>query len=133
MTRHECREIALKIVFSQLGSQDSFNYAESAKVIDEVVGVSDDDNTFIQTIVEAAISNTDEIVKTVESNLKGYDIKRLYKVDKAILFLAIAEMNILKLTPQKIVINEAVELAKTFSTDDSPKFINGVLASIVKA
>ena len=64
--------------------------------------------------------------------MKGYTIDRLYKVDLAIIILAVIEVKYVKETPKEVVINEAVELAKKFSTEKSPKFINGVLADILK-
>ena len=68
----------------------------------------------------------------IASHLKGYTINRVYKIDLAILVLAVIELNYIKENPKQVIINEAVELAKKFSTDKSPKFINGVLADIVK-
>ena len=59
-------------------------------------------------------------------------IERLYKIDLAIIILAVIEVNYVKETPKQVVINEAVELAKKFSTDKSPKFINGILADILE-
>ena len=66
------------------------------------------------------------------SKLKGYTPDRLYKVDLAILVLAIIELKYVKENPKEVIINEAVELAKKYSTEKSPKFINGILADIVK-
>ena len=73
-----------------------------------------------------------EINDLISGHLKGYTIERLYKIDLAILVLAVIELNYIKENPKQVIINEAVELAKKFSTDKSPKFINGVLADIVK-
>ena len=73
-----------------------------------------------------------EINEIISSNLKGYTIERLYKIDLAILVLAVIELKFIKENPKEVIINEAVELAKKFSTEKSPRFINGVLADIVK-
>ena len=61
----------------------------------------------------------------------GWDFSRLVKMDKDILRIAIAEMIYVNETPDKVVIDEAIELAKKYSTDDSSSFINGILAKIV--
>ncbi|MEE1029504.1 MAG: transcription antitermination factor NusB, partial [Alphaproteobacteria bacterium] len=73
-----------------------------------------------------------EINEIISSNLKGYTINRLNKIDLAIITLAVIELKFINETPKEIVINEAVELAKKYSTEKSPRFVNGVLADIVK-
>lgn len=62
----------------------------------------------------------------------GWDIDRLFKIDKDILRIAIIELVHIKDAPHKVVIDEALELAKKYSTDDSPSFINGILAKVVE-
>ena len=65
--------------------------------------------------------------------MKDYTISRIYKVDLVILKLAVFELLFsTEKTPTKVVINEAVEMAKKYSTDNSFRFVNGVLASISK-
>ena len=73
-----------------------------------------------------------EISETINSILKGYTIDRIFKVDLAILVVAIIELKYIKENPKEVIVNEAVNLAKKYSTDKSPKFINGVLADIIK-
>jgi len=67
----------------------------------------------------------------IKQYLKGWDINRINRIDLSLLRLAFFEMIELK-TPQTIVINESLELAKKYSTDDSSKFINGILGTYVK-
>lgn len=62
----------------------------------------------------------------------GWDIDRLFKIDKDILRISIIELVFMKDAPHKVVIDEALELAKKYSTDDSPSFINGILAKVVE-
>ena len=78
------------------------------------------------------MENQNEIIEKISSYLKDYEWRRIYKVDKCLLILAVCELDYIK-TPSKVVINEIVELAKQFSTDKSPKFINGILANFVGA
>ena len=59
-------------------------------------------------------------------------LQRIFKVDLAILVVAIIELKYIKENPKEVIVNEAVNLAKKYSTDKSPKFINGVLADIIK-
>jgi len=91
-----------------------------------------DSLNFISKILKSFADNYNEINEIISQNLKGYTINRLYKVDLALITLAVIELKFIKETPKEIVINEVVELAKKFSTEKSPKFINGVLADIVK-
>jgi N utilization substance protein B len=87
--------------------------------------------TFILSNINGVIQHLQEIDSTIESSLKSWTLSRLNKVDVAILRLAIYEIFHTD-TPNKVVVNEAVELAKEFSSDEAPGFINGILADIIK-
>ena len=76
--------------------------------------------------------NIDKIDEIIQENSIGWSIKRLDKVDLAILRLAIFEMLFEEQIPNKVVINEAIELAKEYGNEKSYKFINGVLATVEK-
>ena len=125
MSRKEARELAFKTIYSKF-----FN--SEAKIETEVEISNATDFEFTTQILNNFASHYQEINNLISSHLKGYTIERLYKIDLAILVLAIIELNYIKENPKQVIINEAVELAKKFSTDKSPKFINGVLADIVK-
>ena len=71
-------------------------------------------------------------MKCLIYNIKGYTLDRLFKVDLAILIMATYELKFYKQNSVKIVANEAVELAKKYSTEKSYSFINAVVASIAK-
>ena len=122
MKRTEARELAFKTVYSKF-----FNAEQDF----EIENADKDSLQFISEILSNFATHYTEVNELISSHLKGYTIERLYKVDLAILVVAIVEINYIK-TPKEIVINEAVELAKKYSTDKSPKFINGVLADILK-
>lgn len=122
MKRTEARELAFKTIYSKF-----FNPTEDVDFTD----VDEQELVFTNKILSEYTAHTDEINELISSNLKGYTIDRLYKIDLAIIILAIVEINYVN-TPKEVVINEAVELAKKFSTEKSPKFINGFLAQIVK-
>jgi len=94
--------------------------------------IEEEDKKFINDGYREIIENYDEIMSVLERNLKNYTLNRIYKVDLAILLLAIYEMIFKKDTAPSIIINEAVEIAKKYSTDKSFSFINGVLASVLK-
>ena len=75
--------------------------------------------------------NSGEIDSLIKKFAKGWDIERLVKIDKDILRIAIAELLYVDSVPVKVVIDEALELAKKYSTDDSASFINGILGKVV--
>lgn len=86
---------------------------------------------YIKQITKEFNAHKTEIDAHIQRLSSGWDINRLVKIDKAILRIASAELLYVKETPVKAVINEAVELAKKYSTEDSASFVNGILAKLV--
>lgn len=82
-------------------------------------------------LASGCVDKLNELDKIISSLAKGWALERITKVDKSILRLALYELQFTN-TPQKVVINEAVELAKSFSTEDSSRFINGILGNAIK-
>ena len=125
MKRCEMRELAFKTIYSKFfnPSEDDFE-----KIFDKA---DKESLEFTSDILKNFAEHYDEINEIISKNLKGYTVDRLFKIDLAILIVAVIELKYLK-NPKEVVINEAVELAKKYSTDKSPKFINGLLADIVK-
>ncbi len=72
-----------------------------------------------------------EVDELIQKHAKNWDIQRLVKMDKDILRIAIVELLYIKDAPMKVVVDEALELAKKYSTDDSYSFINGILAKVI--
>lgn len=72
-----------------------------------------------------------EVDALIQKHAKNWDIQRLVKMDKDILRIAIVELLYIKDAPMKVVVDEALELAKKYSTDDSYSFINGILAKVI--
>lgn len=88
------------------------------------------DYLFPKMMVLGTIENISQIDKIISENLNNWIIERLNSVDKAILRLSVYSLLYQKDTPAPIVIDEAINLAKDFGTDDSYKFVNAVLDSI---
>ena len=107
--------------------------ALSALDIAELCALSskEDVQQYIIIICNAFKEHKDEIDKIISEFAFGWDIDRLFKIDKDILRIAITELVFVKDAPHKVVIDEALELEKKYSTDDSPSFINGILARVV--
>jgi len=84
-------------------------------------------------LVEGSVEQRGRIDELIEEHASGWSLDRLPDVDRAILRMAVYELLWVDDVPDAVVIDEAVELAKTLSTDDSPAYVNGVLGGIVKA
>lgn len=82
-------------------------------------------------IAECFQQHNEEIDGMIKKYSTGWDFDRLVKMDKDILRIAISELLYVKEAPMKVIVDEAVELAKKYSTDDSSSFINGVLAKVI--
>ncbi|MCX5751296.1 MAG: transcription antitermination factor NusB [Candidatus Saganbacteria bacterium] len=87
---------------------------------------------FTARLTQGVFSELKNIDKLIEENAKEWTFDRINEVDKSILRLAIYELKFDKDNPPSVVINEALELAKKYSTPQSSKFINGILGSIIK-
>ncbi len=93
--------------------------------------LTEEDKEYVSSEYDGLIKKNEEIESIIAKYLKGYTLNRIYKIDLAILKVAIYELIFAEHdTPSKVIINEAVELAKKYSTEKSYSFINGVLASV---
>lgn len=90
------------------------------------------EKTYIKDATEKVIDNLEEIDSTIQSYIKGWELNRLAKVDLSTLRIAIYEIIYRKDIPVEVSINEAIEIAKKYSTEESSKYINGVLGSFVR-
>ena len=82
-------------------------------------------------LLESVEVNEERTLELIRANLVDWTIERLALVDRLIMTLAVAELLLREPPPTAVILNEAVELARTFSTEDSPSFVNGVLAACV--
>ncbi len=82
-------------------------------------------------IAETFQKNNKEVDDIIQKYSKNWDLGRLVKMDKDILRIALVELLYLKDTPVKVAVDEAIELSKKYSTDDSASFINGILARVI--
>lgn len=132
MNRSTIREEAFKLIYS-LEIQKQENMEEQIELYMESNELENADaKEYIQDAVLGIEKNREEIFALIEKNLKSeWKIDRISKMDLAILKLAIYEIKY-KDIPYKVVINEAVELAKKYGEDNSKNFVNGILASIIK-
>lgn len=130
MSRKSARDVAFKIVFGYLFNKElNFDTFVKETVESEL---SEEDLSFVKKIYNGVVDQYPQLSETISSNLKDYKLERIYKVDLAILLVAVYELKNTPETTASIVANEAVELAKKYSTEKSPAFINGILATIIK-
>ncbi|AIN94535.1 transcription antitermination factor NusB [Treponema putidum] len=105
----------------------TFSWQQNEKIES---GLESDKYIFPRMMILGTIENITEIDRVIQENLDNWVIDRLNSVDKAILRLSVYSLLYQKDTPSPIVIDEAINLAKDFGTDDSYKFVNAVLDSI---
>ena len=131
MNRSKARDLAFKLLYQieiqkEISKEDIEIFFENNEIN------SKDAKEYIIDIVDGINKNSKDILELISKNLKeDWDIERISKVNLALLKLAIYEIKYSKL-PYKVVINEVVELAKTYGEDTSKTFVNGILASVVK-
>ena len=131
MTRHEAREQAFVLVFENI-----FNPEMTVGEIIDAAGESADivtPNEFSVSLAETVFENKARADEIIEAYARGWKVTRLAKVSLAILRLAICELMTSADTPQSVIINEAVELAKTYATEKEASYINGILGAYVRA
>ena len=129
MGRKASRDVLFKLMFELC-----FHQVDADSYYDHLFDDGENENVdkdWLQNMYTDIIVKQDELKQSVSKYIKGYTIDRVYKVDLAILMLAVYELQYTD-TKTEIVANEAVELAKKYSTDKSSKFINGVIAAAVK-
>lgn len=133
------RRNARKLAFYLLFQYDFVNYSESLDEVKEVrdtffsvnTEMTEDDRKYVESTADGAMGHINEIDGLLDTYAKGWTVERMSKVDKAILRLAVYEIKYAPDVPDGVAANEAVELAKTFSTDEAPAFINGILGKII--
>ncbi len=132
MNRSEIREQAFKLMYS-LEIQKNENLEEQVELYLESNDITNKNAIeYLKDAVLGVEQHKDTILENIEKNLKSdWKIERISKIDLVILKLAIYEIKYKEL-PYKVVINEAVELAKKYGEDTSKNFVNGILASVVK-
>lgn len=130
MKRSELREHIFKMVFSYEFNSDSEMPQQMQLYFEQMEGrePSEDDMEYIRSKALSVILRSEEIDELLNTHSKGWKTGRMNKVDLSILRLALYEMKWDEDVPEGVAINEAVELAKKYSGDDGPSFVNGVLA-----
>ncbi|SES62870.1 transcription antitermination factor NusB [Anaerobranca gottschalkii] len=128
MSRKEARELAFQGIY-----QMDILKEKARTIIDNLLSERPiKDIEYLQDVLLGVEGNLEIIDEKIKKFSKNWKLERLSKVDKAILRLAIYEILFKEDVPDIVAINEGVELAKNYSNEDSPKFINGLLDQIRK-
>jgi N utilization substance protein B len=127
--RRITREIILKMLYNLDISGNDSEIALQNVLKFEGSGY---DKEYLNILSHGIVSNLTAIDKIIQKKSRNWKINRISRIDKALLRMAIFEIRFLKDIPSAVSINEAIELAKEYSTDDSGKFVNGILGSLVE-
>ena len=128
MTRRQLRENIFKMLF-RVEFHDEKELPEQLTLFeDEVEPISEDEKIYIANKYNDIYAHIEELDAAINEVSKGWKTSRMGKVDLTLIRLAVYEIRFEEEIPVKVSINEAIELAKKYGTDDSPVFVNGILA-----
>lgn len=129
MTRRESRELAFILVFEKSFQGDDVSIIELIENALELEIFPT--NAFAENLARKVYDNLEEIDSAIDSNLVGWSAKRISRVARAILRVAVAEL-LYSDIPVGVAINEAIEITKKYATTDDASYVNGVLGSFAK-
>ncbi|MCR5559225.1 MAG: transcription antitermination factor NusB [Schwartzia sp.] len=140
MSRRHAREAAMQALFQldmikpapDKEEEAQRQAVESSWKAGNVRKVSELDEGYASALVKGTRENLQSIDEAISVKSRGWKLSRMAAIDRSILRLAVYEMKYIEDVTPGIVINEAVELAKKFGSDDSARFINGVLGAMVE-
>ena len=127
--RHIARIVTLQTLFELEFAANSPESILERTI--EIKALTGEAAAFAGELVRGVLTNKQLLDDTIRRFAPAFPVDQLFPMDRNILRLALYEMLISKTTPPKVVVNEAVELAKEFGADTSPKFVNGVLGSVI--
>ena len=133
-TRHRARQAAVQMLYQwEVGRQDIDDVLRTFWAADMpgAEGAPESVRTFAEQLVRSTIANISKIDPLITDTAEHWRLSRMAALDRLILRLAIGEF-LDAGTPRNVVINEALELAKTFSGEESAKFVNGILDAVKK-
>lgn len=128
MSRRDARDIAFKLIFAY-----TFDNEKNVEALEEYTNGSDaDDKAYVTEVYNGVIAHYDELLNDVKNNAEKFDVSRLYKIDLAVVLLALYEIKFMPLIPYKVSVDEAVNMAHKYSTAKSGKYINGILSKFAR-
>lgn len=128
--RKKARAAVYKLIYASLFSSGRPNEMSLIDMIKEN-NIEKDEN-YIKMVYFGVIDKYDELIEIISKFAIGFKLDRIYKLDLSALLLAIYEMKYMEDIPHSVSIAEAIELVKTYSTENSGKYVNGILSSVCK-
>ena len=129
MTRHESRELAFILIFEK-------DFQEDVTIIELIENSLElelfPENSFAENLARKTYENLEKIDSEINDNLVGWSAKRISRVSRAVLRLAVCELLFSEDMPVGVAINEAVEIAKKYGSAEDASYVNGVLGSVAK-
>ncbi|XWN38127.1 MAG: transcription antitermination factor NusB [Balneola sp.] len=126
INRRHVRETVLQALYALKQSGDTVQYI-SDSVIKDALGTEKEARRFAEKLFFRTLENESELDEVIIKHIKNWEIQRLALIDRLILKMALCEFLYFEEIPTKVTINEAIEIAKKFSTGKSGRFVNGIL------
>lgn len=135
MKRHEARQKALQALFqldnTELTLEEAMDHAlersfEAEELSEEAY------DSFFEQLVRGTTEHKEAIDERLTAKLENWSLNRLPKIERTVLRLAVYELQFLQDAPNGVIVNEAIELSKTFGDEKSSKFVNGVLSKFIE-
>lgn len=133
MKRQKSREIAMELLFGMTLSKNSYEETIENFIEDYEMDLTTIDLDYVKEAVKVVSDNLPKIDEIITAALVNWKLERISKVNLTILRLAVGEMLYVEDVPEKVAINEAIELTKKYSDEKSVSFINGVLDKAFKS
>ena len=133
MKRQRSREIAMELLFGMELSKNSYEETIENFVEDYEMDLTTIDLEYIKSTVKVVTDNLEKIDGIITESLVNWKLDRISRVNLTILRIAVGEMLYVEDVPEKVAINEAIELTKKYSDEKSVSFINGVLDKAFKS
>ncbi len=130
MNRKLAREFCMKMLF-QMNIHNQYEFQTVLNNLEEEA-VDKEQQKYIEQLIQQIIANRSVIDEIITTFSKGWKLERMAKVDLAILRIAFGEILYIDSIPPAVSINEAIELAKKYSTNESASYINGILGKYVE-
>lgn len=132
MSRKKSREKAMELLFSMELTKETPEEVIESFVDNYEDNIEEIDLDYIKLILNGVVDNKEIIDETIKKNLQNWKLERISKVNLAILRMAIYEMKNLEDVPDKVALNEALEICKVYSDEKSVSFVNGVLDKVLR-
>lgn len=129
--RREAREAVLQALYANEVNNGKWKRITNS-VIKPRLGDDKEIFKFAERLFLKVVNNQDTVDEIIQKHIKNWSLDRLTKIDRQLLRMAITEFLFFEQIPTKVTINEAIEVAKTYSTKKSGKFINGILDSALE-